>query len=111
MRDRTPRDLREVSPLREELPDQPVGVLGGSRTMFLADPAERWLHSVASVSTEEPPEAVRVPIGPEGESRSPSGFSLNPSTPTMEEYSPIRQQQATEITRESNFVQARPLSS
>lgn len=30
MRDRTPRDLRGVSPLREELPDQPVGVLVGA---------------------------------------------------------------------------------
>jgi hypothetical protein len=30
MRDRTPRELREVSPLREELPDQPVGVLVGA---------------------------------------------------------------------------------
>jgi PAS domain S-box-containing protein len=34
--------------------------------VLLADPEERWLQAVASLGTEEPLEAIRVPIGPEG---------------------------------------------
>ena len=34
--------------------------------VLLADPEGRWLQAVASLGTEEPLEAIRVPIGPEG---------------------------------------------
>jgi len=34
--------------------------------ILLADPEGRWLEAVASLGTEEPLEAIRVPIGPEG---------------------------------------------
>ncbi len=35
-------------------------------TILLADPGQRWLQSVASLGNEEPLEAIRIPIGPEG---------------------------------------------
>jgi signal transduction histidine kinase len=34
--------------------------------ILLADPEGRWLGAVASLGTEDPLEAIRVPIGPEG---------------------------------------------
>jgi PAS domain S-box-containing protein len=34
--------------------------------ILLADPAEQWLEAVASLGTEEPLAAIRVPLGPEG---------------------------------------------
>ena len=34
--------------------------------ILLADPKGEWLQAVASLGTEEPLEAIRVPIGPEG---------------------------------------------
>ena len=34
--------------------------------VLLADPDVQWLQTVASLGTEEPLEAIRVPIGPEG---------------------------------------------
>ncbi len=34
--------------------------------VLLADPAGEWLEAVASLGTEEPLKAIRVPIGPEG---------------------------------------------
>ncbi|MBI2458383.1 MAG: PAS domain S-box protein, partial [candidate division NC10 bacterium] len=34
--------------------------------ILLADPQGQWLEAVASLGTEEPPETLRVPIGPEG---------------------------------------------
>jgi PAS domain S-box-containing protein len=34
--------------------------------ILLADPAGEWLQAVASLGVEEPLEAIRVPIGPEG---------------------------------------------
>ncbi|MCI0408817.1 MAG: GAF domain-containing protein [Acidobacteria bacterium] len=34
--------------------------------ILLADPQGQWLQAVASTETEEPLEAIRVPIGPEG---------------------------------------------
>jgi PAS domain S-box-containing protein len=34
--------------------------------ILLADPKGEWLHAVASLGTEEPLEAIRVSIGPEG---------------------------------------------
>ena len=34
--------------------------------ILLADPAGQWLQAVASIGTEDPLEAIRVPIGPEG---------------------------------------------
>jgi PAS domain S-box-containing protein len=34
--------------------------------ILLADPRGEWLQAVASLGTEEPLEAIRVPIGPEG---------------------------------------------
>ncbi len=34
--------------------------------ILLADPESRWLQAVASLGSEEPLEALRVPIGPEG---------------------------------------------
>lgn len=35
-------------------------------SILLADPGGQWLQAVASTETEEPLEAIRVPIGPEG---------------------------------------------
>ena len=35
-------------------------------TILLADPVGRWLQAVASTETDEPLEAIRVPIGPDG---------------------------------------------
>jgi PAS domain S-box-containing protein len=35
-------------------------------SILLADPERRWLQAVASTETEEPLEAIRVPIGPSG---------------------------------------------
>jgi PAS domain S-box-containing protein len=34
--------------------------------ILLADEGEEWLHAVASLGVDEPLEAIRVPIGPEG---------------------------------------------
>ncbi|MEK7204691.1 MAG: GAF domain-containing protein, partial [candidate division NC10 bacterium] len=34
--------------------------------ILLADPEGRWLQAVATIGTEEPVEAIRIPIGPEG---------------------------------------------
>jgi len=34
--------------------------------ILLADPEGRWLQAVATLGTEEPVEAIRIPIGPEG---------------------------------------------
>ena len=34
--------------------------------ILLADRDEQWLQAVASIGTEDPLEAIRVPIGPEG---------------------------------------------
>ncbi|MBI4379669.1 MAG: MEDS domain-containing protein [candidate division NC10 bacterium] len=42
-------------------------VLGLDRVnILLADPVGEWLEAVASLGTEEPLKAIRVPIGPEG---------------------------------------------
>jgi PAS domain S-box-containing protein len=35
-------------------------------SVLLADPEDKWLQAVASIETEEPLEAIRVPIGPAG---------------------------------------------
>ena len=35
-------------------------------SILLADPEDQWLQAVASTETEEPLEAIRVPIGPAG---------------------------------------------
>ena len=35
-------------------------------SILLADPEDKWLQAVASIETEEPLEAIRVPIGPAG---------------------------------------------
>ena len=35
-------------------------------TILLADPVGRWLQAVASTETDEPLEAIRVPIGQDG---------------------------------------------
>ena len=35
-------------------------------TILLADPVGRWLQAVASTETDQPLEAIRVPIGPDG---------------------------------------------